>query len=248
VKPSLSFPLPHIVTRLLRSKMRELCLQFPSDCFLNEMKAHESASAPADWSIPLVSTFCLTPPGDLPTRKGFFDALLMGCIPVVCDRLSAHEQWHWNLGVEAALSMTQFIPCKRIMHQEGLGRPQALNHSLDFMQELIRSHREQEEVAMKRFVIARHASRLQYRLPEGEHRDTPFRYLDEQQRERAPPTDAFDLVIDHLLGEIPDIDEMVANPRDRGDWRGRDVFPKYPLGRVVNNLTHGTVPCLILCK
>lgn len=29
------------------------------------------------------STFCLEPPGDSPTRKGFFDALLAGCIPVI---------------------------------------------------------------------------------------------------------------------------------------------------------------------
>lgn len=29
------------------------------------------------------TVFCLEPPGDSPTRKGFFDALLAGCIPVV---------------------------------------------------------------------------------------------------------------------------------------------------------------------
>merc|ERR1711953_1608408 len=31
------------------------------------------------------STFCLEPPGDSPTRKGFFDALLVGCVPVIFD-------------------------------------------------------------------------------------------------------------------------------------------------------------------
>jgi len=31
------------------------------------------------------STFCLEPGGDSPTRKGFFDALLAGCIPVVFE-------------------------------------------------------------------------------------------------------------------------------------------------------------------
>ncbi|GAA95771.1 glycosyltransferase family 47 protein [Mixia osmundae IAM 14324] len=29
------------------------------------------------------STFCLEPPGDSSTRKGFYDAILMGCIPVI---------------------------------------------------------------------------------------------------------------------------------------------------------------------
>ncbi|GAA6004436.1 uncharacterized protein JCM10292_007067 [Rhodotorula paludigena] len=32
------------------------------------------------------STFCLQPPGDSPTRKGFFDSILLGCIPVIFRR------------------------------------------------------------------------------------------------------------------------------------------------------------------
>ena len=32
----------------------------------------------------LLTTFCLMPPGDTPSRRGFWDALLMGCIPVRC--------------------------------------------------------------------------------------------------------------------------------------------------------------------
>lgn len=32
------------------------------------------------------SLFCAHPHGDSPTRKGFFDSLLFGCIPVVLDR------------------------------------------------------------------------------------------------------------------------------------------------------------------
>jgi hypothetical protein len=239
--------------------MRELCLEFPSDCFLNEMTAHESASAPPDWTIPLSSTYCLMPLGDLPTRKAFFDALLMGCIPVTCSHLSAHEQWNWNLGLEYALSMTHYLPCKRIMQQQ----QQSQQNQTNFLHELIQLHREHDEVVMKRFIIAQYASRLQYRLPEGEYRDTPFRYRPrspspssppdamrggQQRDELTPPVDAFDIVIDRLLNEIEDLEDMVSNPRDRGDWRGQEVFSKYPLGRTVTNLTHGVVPCLIVCK
>ena len=36
----------------------------------------------------LNSTFCLEPPGDWPTRAGFFDALVSGCIPVVFPHMS----------------------------------------------------------------------------------------------------------------------------------------------------------------
>lgn len=32
------------------------------------------------------TTFCLQPPGDTATRKGFFDAVLAGCIPVIASR------------------------------------------------------------------------------------------------------------------------------------------------------------------
>jgi len=40
----------------------------------------------------LHSTFCLTPPGDGPTRKGLFDAMLFGCIPVRSGGGGAEDQ------------------------------------------------------------------------------------------------------------------------------------------------------------
>jgi hypothetical protein len=44
------------------------------------------------------SVFCFQPIGDLPTRKGLFDGLLMGCIPVVFDIQTAENMytWHWE--------------------------------------------------------------------------------------------------------------------------------------------------------
>ena len=43
------------------------------------------------------SVFCYQPLGDLLTRKGLFDALLYGCIPVTFDPLTASAMyiWHW---------------------------------------------------------------------------------------------------------------------------------------------------------
>jgi hypothetical protein len=32
----------------------------------------------------LLSTFCLTPPGDSPKRKGFYDAFVFGCVLLAC--------------------------------------------------------------------------------------------------------------------------------------------------------------------
>lgn len=224
----------------MRSRFIQICQKYSPDCVMNEMATHDSSAAPMDWTIPLSSTFCLMPPGDLPTRKGFFDSLLMGCIPVVCRRLSAHEQWNWNLGLEYALAMTYYVPCEEIL--------QSQNQS-NFMDHLIRLHKQNDEVVMKRFVISKYASRLQYRIPEGEYRSTPFSYkLKDDQTIRSPPIDAFDIIVDKLLNEIEDINDMVLHPRDRGDWRGVDEYPKYPLGRYITNLTHGEVPCLVNCK
>ncbi|KAJ1422748.1 hypothetical protein B484DRAFT_432852 [Ochromonadaceae sp. CCMP2298] len=44
------------------------------------------------------SVFCFQPIGDLMTRKGLFDSLLQGCIPVVFDALTASVMytWHWE--------------------------------------------------------------------------------------------------------------------------------------------------------
>jgi hypothetical protein len=44
------------------------------------------------------SVFCFQPTGDLMTRKGLFDAILQGCIPVLFDALTARVMytWHWE--------------------------------------------------------------------------------------------------------------------------------------------------------
>ncbi|BBN16119.1 xyloglucan galactosyltransferase MUR3 [Marchantia polymorpha subsp. ruderalis] len=45
----------------------------------------------------LRSTFCLQPPGDSPTRKGVFDCLVAGTIPVFFTVHSAYNQYLWHL-------------------------------------------------------------------------------------------------------------------------------------------------------
>lgn len=49
------------------------------------------------------STFCLQPPGDSPTRKGIFDSLLAGCIPVLFSEASAYTQYTWHLPQNGSL-------------------------------------------------------------------------------------------------------------------------------------------------
>lgn len=58
------------------------------------------------------SEFCLQPPGDSPTRRSFFDAMLAGCIPVIFSKEAAWSQYVNHLP-EKGESYSIFIPvCK----------------------------------------------------------------------------------------------------------------------------------------
>lgn len=47
---------------------------------------HRSFSLELNYERMLNSIFCLQPPGDSPTRRGFFDSIMLGCIPVVLSK------------------------------------------------------------------------------------------------------------------------------------------------------------------
>jgi hypothetical protein len=53
------------------------------------------------------STFCLHPPGDMEMRKGMFDSMLLGCIPVLFlpDILTRKYPWYFNKETEAAVTV-----------------------------------------------------------------------------------------------------------------------------------------------
>jgi hypothetical protein len=45
----------------------------------------------------LRARFCLHPPGDTPTRRSTFDAILAGCVPVFFEDIAARRQYGWHL-------------------------------------------------------------------------------------------------------------------------------------------------------
>uniref|UniRef100_A0ACD5YXS3 Uncharacterized protein n=1 Tax=Avena sativa TaxID=4498 RepID=A0ACD5YXS3_AVESA len=45
----------------------------------------------------LRAKFCLQPPGDTPTRRSTFDAVVAGCVPVFFENASARSQYGWHL-------------------------------------------------------------------------------------------------------------------------------------------------------
>ncbi len=94
------------------------------------------------------SVFCLSPPGDSPTRKGIFDALLAGCIPVVNDPFTLGDQYTWHISREDVPLMSAEVD----------------PHSLDFMAEL-RSKYDFDRIVKMQKRIEQIGMQLQYSLP-----------------------------------------------------------------------------------
>merc|ERR1719482_85414 len=92
------------------------------------------------------SVFCLNPPGDTPTRKGLFDSMLAGCIPVIFDEASLSTyQWY----IKDVHEVSVFIPPLETM-------PQDFN-VVDYLTRL-----RPEEIRRKQDAIRQIAFSLQY--------------------------------------------------------------------------------------
>lgn len=102
-----------------------------------------------------LTTFCLTPPGDTATRRGFFDALLFGCIPVVFAEAS--RQWPWFLPPRVLPNVTALVPRDDALAMRSGAELEAL---------LAREYDSARTAAM-RAVMSQHATSLQYSV--GDH-------------------------------------------------------------------------------
>merc|ERR1712190_344676 len=93
---------PNVVSHLRRVEQIAHCEKSQACTFVDCQLSGEPAEFPPDSPcrtnrlVPLYlnSKFCLMPKGDTPTRKGLFDALLCGCIPIVFDLASADFPSH----------------------------------------------------------------------------------------------------------------------------------------------------------
>ncbi|KAF9616720.1 hypothetical protein IFM89_031996 [Coptis chinensis] len=63
----------------------------------------------------LKASFCLQPPGDTPTRRSTFDAILAGCIPVFFEESSAKTQFGWHLPENQFDEFSVFIPKEEVV-------------------------------------------------------------------------------------------------------------------------------------
>ena len=67
------------------------------------------------------ATFCLEPGGDSPYRKGVFDALLSGCVPVLFSQQLARVA-PWHRGLEALPGVGAFSPHAVVLNASAVAR------------------------------------------------------------------------------------------------------------------------------
>eukprot|EP00897_Mesotaenium_endlicherianum_P001843 jgi/Mesen1/1687/ME000137S00601 len=100
----------------LRNALMQQCSGAPAECHLMECNYSTRSicwRSSAVLGTLLSSDFCLQPPGDTATRKSVFDSLLMGCIPVFFDPLTAYRQYTWHLPPDPN-SYSVFIPAQAV--------------------------------------------------------------------------------------------------------------------------------------
>lgn len=85
------------MTEMVRGALFDQCAQSPNCKHLICTQKRCAENAQTIYKLALESVFCLQPAGDSPTRKGIFDTLLSGCIPVLFDRDQGVDQYLWHL-------------------------------------------------------------------------------------------------------------------------------------------------------
>jgi hypothetical protein len=165
------------------------------------------------------SVFCLTPPGDDPTRRGLIDSLLAGCIPVTFNPNTLLNQLPLHLTATQAQEIGVYIPLSSFMNKGNL------IHILRSIPSAI--------VKEKQLLIARLAPGLQYSVP-------PVSYLQAHTNEVVwdpPLADAVDVMVEALSvlsvqrqkREDDRSDSISRGSGRRGkEGGGGSLFPNHP--------------------
>ncbi|KAK4701053.1 hypothetical protein P7C70_g5184, partial [Phenoliferia sp. Uapishka_3] len=131
--------------------------------YANDTTIHMTISNPSTQRAPFISSihdkmlhsvFCLQPPGDSPTRKGFWESISLGCIPVVFRRGTYDKVWTGVLGEIEWDNLALYIDEQGLLQEKG-----------DVV-EVLRGV-EDEEVKRRQREIAEIAVRVQYGIPEA---------------------------------------------------------------------------------
>ena len=147
------------------------------------------------------------------SRKGIVDAALLGCIPALLHRGMAQQwPWHWGDWVANAtvvIDETQLLGGVQATHRGKDKRQEDSRHDDDKPYDVIAALAAipAERVAAMRATLAQHAHRLHYHAPSG-HAPKTARNVetddgggDGDGEARAPPKDAFDVMMEASLRE-----------------------------------------------
>ncbi len=148
--------------QLLRTNLANQCREYPDVC------AHQTYGKGRDFTAIVAlngstihdlynsSVFCLNPPGDLPTRKGLFDSMLLGCIPVTFNPLTARVMYTWHLPEEVWTAILVEISPQEYRKNDF--------HVVRYMENYVKLH--PNAIKEKQKLLRENAFRLQYSLVE----------------------------------------------------------------------------------
>lgn len=173
----------------IREALVVQCKNHTNECQHGVYK-HDTKSSPNQ--LALESVFCLQPPGDMPTRKSLFDAIMSGCIPVLFHPLTGRYmyEWHWTVTEwnEIGIHYDSFLDNQDLIHQR-----------VDFIQKLIDLYKnEPESIRKKQESLKKSAFKLQYSLVERDSKGgkSVRKEYDEKNKELK---DAYEIAMTNVL-------------------------------------------------
>jgi len=168
------------------------------------------------------SVFCLQPPGDMPSRKSVFDAILSGCIPVLFHPLTAKYmyEWHWgqSLWEDIAISfdsseenrhlidgtddfisrlVTMYNDKESVGYEDGGNSRLVDKANTRRVAHVLKGGR--KEVRRRQLAMAKVAYQLQYSLIESNFNDGGKLEVASRSADGTPNEDAYDVAMRHVL-------------------------------------------------
>ena len=212
----------YVAARKLRQSISYFCKLHQEDCVSKTYGANGTRSTNLKRGqdphlLSKQSVFCFQPIGDLMTRKGLFDGILHGCIPVVfsCLTASCMYTWHWSADL-----------WKDIVIEFDIDEVTAKR--LDPVDRLrVMMERDPEGVKLRQERLRNNAFLMQYSL------DSP---CDEEAKQLWPKDgallkrDAFDVAIEHTLRCHRGVESHRPNSSAPHCWNGvlnTSVYPNY---------------------
>ena len=186
----------------LRKELKVYCDANPKCKFMSYSADHDSsliedAARDPHLQFSKHSIFCFQPLGDTIPRKGIFDSLSFGCIPVVFHPLSTSGMYthHWPSELWKQIVVEIEVNLGPMSYKTGLtldGKHILKGNPLDILEQLAQ---QPKDIARRQKLIRDHAFELYYGLSGYEKGSSwPF------NAHGAPMQDAFDKTMDLVLG------------------------------------------------